>query len=94
MEKHRRSKNKHFNKQQNIIKITNNCTVILKSQSSGHQLKIRISVNNGFSNYQYLIGRPIGSKVKIKYELFVIDKIIKDKNKKQYRRNYSLLSVV
>ena len=73
-------------------KVTDNCTVSLKSIDGKGYKKVRISTVNGFDKYVFLIGKSKGVKVRVDGEYWIISYISKDKRKKYFRRKSSLMS--
>lgn len=75
-----------------IFRVTDNCTVNLKSIDGDGYKKVRISKINGYDQYVFLIGKQKGSKVRVDGAYWIIGYIEKDKKKKYHKRKYSLLS--
>lgn len=74
------------------VRVTENCTVTLKSTIEDVVRKVRISQVNGYTKYKFLIGKKRGAVVKVDGSSWCIDYIQNDKKKKRAKRKYSLLS--
>jgi len=87
-------KNKKVNKliAPKIYRVTDNCTVNLKSALVGEVKKVRISKINGYDRYAFLIGKTKGSIVSVDGICWIIGYIEYDRKKKTHRRKYSAMS--
>lgn len=92
MAKKKTKKIKEKYQEPTIFRVTDNCTVNLKSINNEGCKKVRISTINGYDTYAFLIGKQKGSTVRVDNAFWEIGYIEKDKPKKRYHRKYSLLS--